>query len=65
MFVVLELNRRALQDAPPFDIDPVVIVDKNVGDRRVLQERLERAETENFVKNFLNDAVALDRKSVV
>ena len=45
--------------AAPFDVDRLVGVDQDVADGRILQQRLERAEAEDFVEHFLGEAVAL------
>ena len=55
--VVLELHRRAVQFAAAFHVDQVRRGHQNVGDGGILQQRLERAETEDLVENFFDDAV--------
>src|SRR5579883_642963 len=53
--VVLEAHRRFREFAVALDEDFVIAIDQDVADTRFLQERLQRAETEHFVENFLDD----------
>ena len=62
VFVVLELNRGTLQQAAPFDVNLVVVIHQDVGDRRVFQDGLQRAEPEHFIKDLLDDAIALRQR---
>ena len=55
MLVVLERQRRLLKDAAPFDVNLVRGVHEDVADCVVLEQRLERPETEYFVNDLLSD----------
>ena len=57
MFVVLELNGRALQHTAAFNVNLVVVVHQDIGDRRILQQRLQRAKTEHLIEDFLDDPI--------
>ena len=48
-----------LQHAAALHVDLVGGVDQDVGDGVVLEQRLERAQAEDLVEDFLGDAVAL------
>ena len=49
--VVLEDDVGLFEHAVPLDVDLIVAVDQDVGDVRVLQQRLERAEPEELVQD--------------
>ncbi len=49
-----------LEPAVPLDVDLVVPVHEDVGDVRVAQQRLERAEAEQLVQDVDDQALALD-----
>ena len=51
-----------LELAAALDVDLLVAVDQNVGDGRVLQQRLERPQPEDLVEHFGDDLVALDAR---
>ena len=59
MDVVAELDRGHLQNAFALDVDPLVRVDQNVRHGRIGKQRLERPESENFIENFLGEALPL------
>jgi hypothetical protein len=52
-------DRRRGEAPVALDEDLLVGIDQNVGDRVVLQERLERPEPEEFVEDFVDQLVAL------
>ena len=62
VFVVFEFNRCALQHAAAFNIDFAVVVHEDVGDGRILHQRLQGAEAEDFIQDLLDDAVALRQR---
>ncbi len=57
--LVLEAHRRRLEHAVALDEHAVVAVDQDVGDRRVLEQRLERPEAEQFVEHVVDQLLAL------
>ena len=57
--LVLEADRRRLQHAVALDEDLVVAVDQDVGDGRVLEQRLERAQAEQLVEDVADQLLAL------
>ena len=59
MPVVLEARAGPLEPALPLDEDVGMAVDQDVGDRRVLEQRLERAEAEQLVEHVLGQLLAL------
>ena len=56
--VVFEAQAGGLELAGPFHVDLVVAVDQNVGDGRILEQRLQRAQAEDLVQNFAGQALA-------
>ena len=56
--VVLEDHGGLLQHPSAFDIDGVIRVYQYVVDRGVLNQRLQRTEPEDFIQNFLRQAVS-------
>ena len=58
--VVAEDQRGLLQPSLALDVDLVVAVDEDVGDRRVAQQRLERTEAEDLVEDLDDQRVALE-----
>ena len=48
----------SFENAAALDVDVLVGVDQNIGNGGIGEQRLERAETENFVENFLRKALA-------
>ena len=59
--IVFEAHQRLLQDAVALNVNGFVVVDQNIGDRWILQERLQRTESEDLVENFLDDPVLFDQ----
>ena len=59
--VVAERDTGQFEQAFALDVDLLVAVDQDVGDGRVLQQRLERAEAEDFVQNLVGDLLLLER----
>ncbi len=59
MILVLEADRRLLELAEALDIDLLVAVDQYVGDRIVLEQRLDRAEAEHLVQHVVDQLLAL------
>ena len=55
----LKRARGPLEPALPLDEDVGMAVDQDVGDRRVLEQRLERAEAEQLVEHVLGQLLAL------
>ena len=53
MSVVTKLDVCQFQHSLALDVDLLVGVDQDVGDRRIGQKRLQRAEAENLVEHFL------------
>ena len=49
------------EQALALDVDLLVAVDQNVGDGRVLQQRLERAQAEDLVQNLFGDLLLFER----
>ena len=56
--VVFERQPGQFEFAGAFDVDPVEAVDQNVGDGGIFEQRLERAEAEDFVENFARQPLA-------
>ncbi len=56
MLVVAEANIRVFQAAAALDINLVEAVDQNIGDGRVLQQRLQRTEAEGLVHHLVHEA---------
>ncbi len=61
VLVVFERQPGDFQFAGALDVDAVEAVDENVGDGRILEERFERAEAENFVENLARQLLALGK----
>src|SRR5215212_6939721 len=59
MRLVLEQRRHRLEHAATLDEDVLVAVDQDVGDRRVLEQGLERAETRHLVHDLGDEEVEL------
>ena len=59
VLVVLEAQAGGLEFARPLDVYPVVAVHQNVGNRGILEQRLQRAEAENLVQNLPRQTLAL------
>ena len=57
----LNCTEVGLEDAVLLDEDLLVGVDQDVGDRRVLEQRLERAEAQHLVEQLLDQEVELAR----
>ena len=57
--LVLEQRRHRLEQAAPLDEDVVVTVDEDVGDRRILEERFERAKPGHLVHDLGDERVEL------
>ena len=57
--LVLEPDRRRLQHAVSLDEHAVVPVDQDVGDRRVLEQGLDRPQAEQFVEHVVDQLLAL------
>ena len=58
VLVVFEREPRDFKLAAALDVDAVETVDENIGDGRILEQGLERAEAEDFVENFARQALA-------
>ena len=66
MRFILERNMHLLQLAMPFDETVLVAVDQNIVDRRILQQRLKRAEADHLVDDVVDQRVefgAIDRQA--
>jgi hypothetical protein len=61
VLVVLEDERTRLEAAFPFHVDLVEAVDQDVGDRRIGQQRLERAEAEELVEDVGDERFAFEQ----
>src|SRR4051794_2378787 len=59
MRLILEANVRLDQTPSALDIDTVESVHQDVADARVLEQRFERAKSENLVEYFLDQALPL------
>ncbi|MGC2541486.1 MAG: hypothetical protein WA372_09800 [Candidatus Sulfotelmatobacter sp.] len=59
MLVIFERQAGQFEFASALDVHPVITVDQNVGDGVVLEQRLERAEAEDLIKDFAGKALAL------
>ena len=59
MLVIFERQAGQFEFACALDVNPVIAVYQNVGNRMVLEQRLQWAEAENFVKDFAGQALAL------
>src|ERR1039457_5436194 len=59
VLVVLEGQAGNFQFAGAFDVDTVEAVDQNVGNGGIFEQRLERAEAEDFVKDLARQLFAL------
>ena len=62
MVLVLEPDIGLDHAAAALDVDVVEAVDHDVADGRVLEQRLERAQAEDFVEDLLDDALALGER---
>ena len=58
MRLIFEADIRFDQAAIAFNVDVVEAVDHDVADCRVFEELFERAQAEDFVEDFVRDAVA-------
>ena len=56
-----ETDRGQFEQTPALHVHLLVPVNENVGDGRVLQQRLERTQAENLVQDLLADLLALKR----
>src|SRR5581483_3758331 len=61
VLLVLETNGQRLQHAAALHVDAFMTVDQDIADRRVLEQRLKRAETRHFVEYLGNEFVELLR----
>ena len=61
VLVVFERQASQFQLARALNVNPVIAVDQNVGDGVVFEQRLERAEAENFVEDFARQPLALGK----
>src|SRR5579863_545489 len=52
MPLIAELDARLLQNAVTLHIDQVLVVDQNVGDPRVEQQRLKRSQAEDLIQQL-------------
>jgi hypothetical protein len=59
MRLVLEMDFRLLELAKPLHKTSLVRIDQDVADRRVLQERLDRAVSPHFVDDFVRENIEL------
>ena len=59
VLVVLEGQAGDLEFAGALDVDAVEAIDQDVGDGRILEQRFERTEAEDFVQDFARQALAL------
>ena len=59
MSLVLEMNLGVLEFTKALDVDPLVRVDQNVGDGRILQERLDRTVAGHFSEDLIRENVEL------
>lgn len=59
MTVVLEAHRGRSQLASSFDEDLAMRVDQNVGDRVILEQGLERPQSQEFVQDVADQAALL------
>ena len=57
--VVAEDDVRFLDASFALDVDLRRAIDQDVGDRRILQQHFERAQTEHLVKDVLHDVLAV------
>ena len=58
---VVEADVGQLQQSLALHVDLMVAVDQNVGDGRVLQQRLERTQAEDLVQHLMADMLLLGR----
>ena len=63
VLIVAEGDVGQLEQAPAFDVDLLAAVHQDVGDGRVLQQRLERTQAEHFVQHFVADLLLFDANS--
>ena len=61
MCVIAETDVGQLEQPSPLDVHLLVGVHQNVGYRRVLQQRLQRPQSEHFVQDFVADLLFLER----
>ena len=59
MGVVFKAQSGWFKLAGPFHVDLVVAINQDVGNGRVFEQRLERAEAKDFIQNFTGQAFAL------
>ena len=59
MALALEAHRRRLEDAVPLHEHLPVRVDQDVGDRRILEQRLQRAQAQDLVEQLLDQETEL------
>ena len=57
--VVAELNVGGFEKTLALDVHLIKGVDQNIGNRGIGEKRLERAQSENFIENFLGKPLAL------
>ena len=57
--VVAELNVGGFEKTLALDVHLLKGVDQNIGNRGIGEKRLERAQSENFIENFLGKTLAL------
>src|SRR5688572_6947403 len=62
MRVIFEPHLRERELAVSFYVNLVKTIDENVGDRRLFEERLQRAQTQHLVQNLFDDPVLLRRR---
>ena len=61
MSVILECDIRQLELTFSLNIDLLMRIDQNVTHGRILKERFQRTETENFVKHLVTNLLAFQR----
>ena len=59
VLLVLEPHGARLEHSEAFDEDAVVAVDQDIGDRWILEQRLERTKAEEFVEDVADELLAL------
>ena len=67
MPIALEANACFRQLPVPLNVDMLVRVHQDVGDRGIFQQRLQGSQTEDLVQNFFGQAISLrhaDRKMI-
>ena len=61
MSIVAKGDLREFQDTSSFDINLLRAVDQNVGDGRILEHRLQRPQSKDFVQGFIGDLLLFGR----